>query len=105
MSDRRCGRTRRVSGTLTRADAQVRSRVAQVQAGGSDRRSIDEGGPYIATRFNGPTDAFDQFVQNANFNRGQSRLMEDQWAKESGQGGLSAERSCQVLAGSPKLLR
>ena len=74
------GRTRRVSGTLTLADKHVRSRTAQAQAGGMDRRPTDDGGHYIAARFNGPTEAFNHFAQNANFNRGTYRLLEDQWA-------------------------
>jgi hypothetical protein len=75
------GRTRRVSGTLTLADRHVRSRTAQAQAGGDDRRLTDDGGHYIAARFNGPTDAFNHFAQDANFNRGEYRLLEDQWAR------------------------
>lgn len=75
------GRTRKASGTLTSADRQVRSRLAQTQAGGADRRPTDDGGHYIAARFNGPTDAFNHFAQDANFNRGQYRLLEDQWAR------------------------
>lgn len=82
------GRTRRVSGTLKLAEKQVRSKRAQAQAGGADRRPADDGGHYIAARFNGPTDAFNHFAQNANFNRGEYRLLEDQWAraKRAGRG-------------------
>ena len=75
------GRTRRVLGTLKLADKQVRSKTAQAQAGGADRRPADDGGHYIAARFNGPTDAFNHFAQDANFNRGEYRLLEDQWAR------------------------
>lgn len=75
------GRTRRVTGSLTLASTQVRSRLAQAQAGGADRRPTDDGGHYIATRFNGPTDAFNHFAQDRNFNRGRYRLLEDQWAR------------------------
>jgi hypothetical protein len=74
-------RTRKVSGNLKLADTQVRSRTAQAQAGGADRRATDDGGHYIAARFAGPTDAFNHFAQDTNFNRGQYRLLEDQWAK------------------------
>src|SRR3546814_11300008 len=35
---------------------------------------------YIAARFNGPSDAFNHFAQDANFNRGTYRAMEDAWA-------------------------
>ena len=75
------GRTRRVSGTLTVADKQVRSRRVQAQAGGDDRRPTYDDGHYIAARFKGPADAFNHFAQDANFNRGEYRLLEDQWAK------------------------
>jgi hypothetical protein len=47
-----------------------------------DRRASDDGGHYIAARFAGPTDAFNHFAQNANFNRGGYRLLEDEWARE-----------------------
>jgi hypothetical protein len=55
-------RTRRVTGTLTMSETQLRSRRAQAQAGGVDRRSRDDGGHYIAARFNGPTEAFNHFA-------------------------------------------
>jgi hypothetical protein len=75
------GRTRQVSGTLTLSGNQVRSRTAQARAGASDRRKDDDGGHYIAARFNGPRDAFNHFAQNANFNRGAYRQQEDEWAQ------------------------
>lgn len=59
-----------------------RSKVNQRQAGGADRRDTDDGGHFIAARFNGPSDAFNHFVQDANFNRGRYRAMEDEWAKD-----------------------
>lgn len=74
------GRTRKVRGDVKVNDAQPRSRTAQAQAGGPDRRAGDDGGHYIARRFNGPTDAFNHFAQDANFNRGSYRSLEDQWA-------------------------
>jgi hypothetical protein len=74
-------RTVRVSGALTVAAQPTRSRTAQARAGGSERRSSDDGGHYIAARFNGPTEAFNHFAQDANFNRGGYRALEDQWAK------------------------
>jgi hypothetical protein len=76
------GRTRRVSGTLTDAKVPVRSRTSQSQAGGAERRANDDGGHYIAARFNGPTEAFNHFVQDSNFNRGSYRLLEDEWARD-----------------------
>ena len=75
------GQTHRVSGTLKFGDKQVRSRTAQAQAGGPDRRATDDGGHYIAVRFAGPTDAFNHFAQDASFNRGRYRALEDQWAR------------------------
>lgn len=56
------GRTRRVSGALVLAGAQARSRRMQRQAGGRDRRLTDDGGHYIAPRFNGPAEAFNHFA-------------------------------------------
>ena len=76
------GRTRRVSGALTVADVPIRSRTSQAQAGGAERRASDDGGHYIAARFNGPTEAFNHFAQDANFNRGGYRVLEDEWARE-----------------------
>ncbi|WP_431522558.1 DNA/RNA non-specific endonuclease [Sphingomonas phyllosphaerae] len=40
----------------------------------------------MAARSNGPTDAFDHFAQDANFNRGLYRSMEDQWARSKHEG-------------------
>ncbi|GGB28138.1 hypothetical protein GCM10011380_17180 [Sphingomonas metalli] len=74
-------RTRRVTGSLTMASMPLRSRTAQRQAGGAERRASDDGGHYIAARFNGPTDAFNHFAQDAKFNRGVYRRLEDEWAR------------------------
>lgn len=74
-------RTVRVSGALTVAAQPTRSRTTQARAGSGERRSSDDGGHYIAARFNGPTDAFNHFAQDANFNRGRYRALEDQWAR------------------------
>ncbi|MET4663864.1 DNA/RNA non-specific endonuclease [Sphingomonas sp. PvP056] len=76
------GRTRNVSGALVLAGKQVRSRTAQAQAGGVERKPTDDGGHYVAARFNGPTEAFNHFAQNANFNRGGYRVLEDEWARD-----------------------
>ena len=73
-------RTRRVSGEI-RLWTQPRSRGAQSGAGKPDRRITDDGGHYVAARFNGPRDIFDHFAQDANFNRGAYRVLEDKWAK------------------------
>lgn len=75
------GRLREVAGTLTLRDDSPRSRAAQRRAGIPDRRSSDEGGHLIAGRFNGPTEAFNHFAQDRNFNRGRYRALEDQWAR------------------------
>lgn len=74
------GRTRRVSGQLT-GGAQPRSRSVQARAGVPDRLPTDDGGHYIAPRFNGPAEAFNHFAQDSNFNRGRYRAIEDEWAR------------------------
>lgn len=76
------GRTREVSGPLALDQSGSRSRSAQARAGGSDRLTSDDGGHYIAARFNGPRDAFNHFAQDRNFNRGGYRALEVQWARE-----------------------
>ena len=75
-------RTRRVSGALTVTNVPIRSRASQAQAGGAERRATDDGGHYIASCFNGPTEAFNHFAQNANFNRGGYRVLEDERARK-----------------------
>ena len=80
------GRTTQVTGTLTLNPNQARSRAAQAAAGGADRLPTDDGGHYVAARFNGPTDSFNHFAQNANFNRGDYRVLENQWATDVKQG-------------------
>lgn len=79
-------RTRRVTGTLTLGPHSSRSRSMQSRAGHPDRRQSDDGGHYIAVRFNGPREKFNHFAQDANFNRGQYRALEDQWAKAIARG-------------------
>ena len=63
-----------------------RSRTNQIRAGGADRRSTDEGGHYIANRFNGPSDAFNHFAQDRNFNRSAYSAMENAWDKHTREG-------------------
>jgi len=70
----------KAAGNLSQTNTPARSRKAQATAGGADRRPTDDGGHYIAARFNGPSDAFNHFAQDANFNRGLYRRLEDQWA-------------------------
>ena len=73
-------RMRRVKGELSNAAAK-RSRRNQAAAGGTDRLRSDDGGHYIAARFNGPRDAFNHFAQDSNFNRGAYRQLEERWAR------------------------
>lgn len=75
------GRTRHVSGPVTINRGQARSRSAQSAAGGTDRRAGDHGGHYIARRFDGPTEAFNHFAQDASFNRSGYRALENEWAR------------------------
>ena len=76
------GRTRHVFGTLRLNPAQGRSPSAQTGAGGRDRRTSDQGGHYIGRRFDGPTEAFNHFAQDANFNRSGYLALENMWARE-----------------------
>jgi HK97 family phage portal protein len=61
---------------------QTRSRRAQNEAGGPDRRPTDEGGHFIAREFGGSKDPINHFAQDAKFNRGLYRQMENAWKKE-----------------------
>lgn len=79
-------RTRRVSGEITLNPEQGRSPAAQRAAGGGDRRDTDHGGHYIARRFNGPTEAFNHFAQDASFNRRDYAKLENQWERAKRQG-------------------
>jgi LysM repeat protein len=82
------GRTREVQGNLTLAPTQRRSRRSQREAGGTDRRPKDQGGHYIARRFNGPLERFNHFAQDGSFNNGEYRRLENIWAAEIGRGRL-----------------
>ncbi|UAK26467.1 DNA/RNA non-specific endonuclease [Sphingomonas nostoxanthinifaciens] len=90
-----------VDGKLTFAPGQ-RSRSAQASAGGSDRLPTDDGGHYIAVRFNGPSDTFNHFAQDANFNRGGYRVLESEWAKDIKQGKQVYVAIVPVYMGSSK---
>ena len=72
--------TRRIDGTLTDEAKTPRSRAAQRNAGKPDRLPTDDGGHFIANRFNGPSDAFNHFAQDASANRGAYRVLEQEWA-------------------------
>jgi LysM repeat protein len=75
-------RPREIIAELTNGPIAKRSQRAQAQAGRPDRRPSDDGGHFIAARFNGPSDSFNHFAQDRNFNRGAYRAMEDGWARE-----------------------
>lgn len=79
-------RAREISGDLQNGPTASRSRTNQRNAGKPDRRLGDDGGHFIATRFNGPRDSINHFAQDANFNRGTYRAMEDKWAKNLASG-------------------
>ena len=49
-------------------------------------RDTTIGGHYIAARFDGPTEAFNHFAQDANFNRSGYRVLEDEWARDKREG-------------------
>jgi len=74
-------RTTFVSAQLKLAETPKRSRRVQSAAGIPDRKPTDDGGHYIAPRFNGPTEAFNHFAQNRTVNRGRYRAIEDKWAQ------------------------
>jgi LysM repeat protein len=71
-------RTKNAEGMLQRK-TERRSKPAQRNTGGADRLRTDDGGHYIALRFNGPRETFNHFAQNANFNRGAYRVLEGEW--------------------------
>ncbi|NNM77231.1 LysM peptidoglycan-binding domain-containing protein [Sphingomonas sp. ID1715] len=79
------GRTRRVDGELRR-EPSTRSARMQGNAGQPDRREDDDGGHLIAVRFGGPKATYNHFAQNANFNRGAYRALEDTWSAEQRRG-------------------
>lgn len=74
-------RTSWVTGEAKLGTNAGRSRRLQRTAGEGDRRSTDDGGHYIAPRFNGPREKFNHFAQDRNFNRGGYREMEREWGK------------------------
>jgi LysM repeat protein len=78
-------RTRLAEGELQR-DRSKPSKTNQRAAGGADRRPTDEGGHYIARRFNGPSNRVNLFAQDRNFNRGSYRVLEDKLAGYQDQG-------------------
>ena len=75
-------RPRLLYGLATPTSSPKRSRRNQKRAGGPDRRPTDDGGHYIAPRLSGPTDLFNHFAQDSNFNRGVYRVLESGWYKD-----------------------
>jgi predicted ribonuclease toxin of YeeF-YezG toxin-antitoxin module len=79
------GRVENARVTLTLGQG-TRNGDLQRNAGGSDRRTTDDGGHIVGNRFNPPSEEFNLFAQDANFNRGQYRRLEDSWATALAQG-------------------
>ncbi|MFW2851059.1 DNA/RNA non-specific endonuclease [Sphingomonas sp. TX0543] len=63
-------RSRTIDENLVRRDGDVGYQHSQVS------------GPQGRIVVNGPTEAFNHFAQDANFNRGGYRLLEDEWARD-----------------------
>ena len=82
----KANRTVGVFGFITRNSEQGRNRSNQKNAGVPDRRGGDEGGHYIARRFNGPAEKFNHFAQDGNFNRSAYAKLENLWDREIGKG-------------------
>ena len=81
------GRISSVEGNLVLEDA-PRNPYAQSVAGREDRiQGVDDGGHLIASRFDGSGNLDNLVPMNSNLNRGDWRIMENQWATalESGQ--------------------
>lgn len=76
------GRIQTVRGELKLNHAQIRNQKAQLAAGGVDRQAADQGGHYIGRRFDGPTDDFNHFAQNGNFNQSAYKKLENEWQEE-----------------------
>ena len=79
------GRVSHVEGDLQNK-AGERDLSAQLDAGDEYRRDTDDGGHFIANRFNGPSEEINLFAQDSNFNRGGYKSWENQWARELEQG-------------------
>jgi len=80
------GRVSKVEGKLKLNKTQGRNAKAQREAGGTDRLADDQGGHYIGRRFDGPTDDFNHFAQNGNFNNGAYKSLENSWQRSIEQG-------------------
>lgn len=75
-------RVSRVSGELTLTNGRKRLGRVQLNAGKPDRRTTDHGGHFVAPRFNGPTDWFNHFAQDAKFNQKAYLAIENSWARD-----------------------
>lgn len=76
------GRTRLIEGTINSYTPNAaRSTTNQLKAGGKYRLKDDQGGHFIARIFNGPTDEFNHFAQNGNFNQGAYKSFENSLKK------------------------
>ena len=64
-------------GQLDNSQKGIRDTNAQRMVGGSDRRSDDDGGHYIANMFNGDSGSKNLDPQNRNLNRGDWKAMEN----------------------------
>ena len=86
------GRVTRVEGKLRLNPSQGRNPAAQLAAGrGQGRLPTDQGGHFIGRRFDGPTEDFNHFAQDGNFNMGRYKALENVWQRE-----LQAGRPVQV---------
>ncbi|MBT2187905.1 LysM peptidoglycan-binding domain-containing protein [Sphingobium nicotianae] len=75
----RIGRVQNVHGEIPSEAEEKRSRKVQAEAGGKDRLRTDDGGHYIASRFGGAPVPINHFPQDSGINRGQYRVIENQW--------------------------
>lgn len=83
------GRTKLVSGDLQLVEGERTPLQTEIGHMGLE---TDEGGHILATRFDGPTDAFNLVPQDSNLNRGAWKAMENSWAD-----GLSNGQDVKVM--------
>lgn len=74
-------RVTNIKGDLRSNPDQIRNPQAQLSAGGRERLPNDDGGHYIGRRFDGPTDDFNHFAQDRNFNRSAYKELENSWQR------------------------
>ncbi|MEG3088232.1 DNA/RNA non-specific endonuclease [Sphingomonas sp. PB4P5] len=71
------------------ANADARNAIvhpAQAKAGGGDRLPGDQGGHYVCRRFRGPTETFNHFARDGNFNRSAYFALENLWQNNTNLG-------------------